>query len=348
MTANHTSRAAALTDTIMEQAQVYASAWSLIDGPFDHGNALATAEHEKAELHNLVGKTVETLEQHAAARVRPSILDAADVLRDAVQANSMLAIGIVHGITSLASGKPIAPLSLEGLRRAILTPRAIVRDQDGMLSHPAVPYLDEDVNYETFFAAFGIEAAFIHMENDVDGDTYDRYFASNNANCSFWTPSAPTGDGWLLIEIYDTEDGPVALYVREKKSESIRDRSKREAGEGAATTNAVRDVLSERDRQIEQEGHSREDDDIYNDQGQLSYAAAGLAVLASNAATDVVCGLTGGLTYADDCIGSPDPWPHGWQYKPATPRRNLVKAAAMIVAEIERIDRATASAGDAS
>ena len=46
MTANHTSRAAALTDTIMEQAQVYASAWSLIDGPFDHGNALATAEHE--------------------------------------------------------------------------------------------------------------------------------------------------------------------------------------------------------------------------------------------------------------------------------------------------------------
>ena len=85
------------------------------------------------------------------------------------------------------------------------------------------------MNYETFFAAFGIDAAFIHMENDVAGDTYDRYFASNSANCSMWTPSAP-GDGWLLLEIYDTEDGPVALYVREKKPESMRERWKRENG----------------------------------------------------------------------------------------------------------------------
>ncbi|VWB69817.1 hypothetical protein [Burkholderia lata] len=168
------------------------------------------------------------------AAARPSLLDAADVLRDAVQANSMFAIGIVHGIASLASGKAAAPPSLEGLRRAIFTPRTVARDQDGMLSHPAVPYLDEDVNYETFFAAFGIEAAFIHMENDVDCDTYDQYFASNSANCSAWTPSAPAGDGWLLLEIYDTEDGPVALYVREKKRESMRERLKREDAEQCA------------------------------------------------------------------------------------------------------------------
>ncbi|WP_230942713.1 hypothetical protein [Burkholderia cepacia] len=127
-----------------------------------------------------------------------------------------------------------APASLEGLRCAILTPREILRDQDGMLSHPAVPYLDEDVNYETFFAAFGIESAFVHMENDVDCDTYDQYFASNSANCSFWTPSAPSGDGWLLLEIYDTEDGPVALYVREKKRESMRERLKRKDAEQCA------------------------------------------------------------------------------------------------------------------
>ncbi|MBR7929443.1 hypothetical protein [Burkholderia ambifaria] len=126
------------------------------------------------------------------------------------------------------------PVSLEGLRAAILTPRPIVRDEDGMLSHPAVPYLDEDVNYHTFFAAFGIESAFIHMENDVDCDTYDQYFASNSANCSFWTPSAPAGDGWLLLEIYDTEDGPVALFVREKKRESNRERWKREEQEARA------------------------------------------------------------------------------------------------------------------
>ncbi|NTZ82244.1 hypothetical protein FCJ61_04220 [Burkholderia metallica] len=139
-------------------------------------------------------------------------------------------------MTTADTPRAAAPADLEGLRRAVLTPRAIVRDQDGMLSHPAVPYLDEDVNYETFFAAFGIESVFVHMENDVDCDTYDKYFASNSANCSFWTPSAPAGDGWLLLEIYDTEDGPVALFVREKKVESMRARLKREAAEHTAAS----------------------------------------------------------------------------------------------------------------
>lgn len=159
--------------------------------------------------------------------------------RAASPANILALLARLEHAESALAASPVeqheaAPASLEGLRRAILTPRAILRDEDGMLSHPAVPYLDEDVNYETFFAAFGIESAFIHMENDVDCDTYDQYFASNSANCSFWTPSAPAGDGWLLLEIYDTEDGPVALYVREKKPESMRERWKREKQEHLA------------------------------------------------------------------------------------------------------------------
>jgi hypothetical protein len=43
-------------------------------------------------------------------------------------------------------------------------------------------------------------------------------------------------------------------------------------------------------------------------------------------------------------------WPGGWDwswFKPTTPRRDLVKAGALIVAEIERLDRTTpAPAGD--
>jgi len=38
----------------------------------------------------------------------------------------------------------------------------------------------------------------------------------------------------------------------------------------------------------------------------------------------------------------PDVWPWGgFTWKPTTPRRDLVKAAALILAEIERLDRAT-------
>lgn len=41
-------------DSIMEQAQVFASAWSLIDGPFDQGNALENAEEAKTELREML------------------------------------------------------------------------------------------------------------------------------------------------------------------------------------------------------------------------------------------------------------------------------------------------------
>jgi hypothetical protein len=70
-------------------------------------------------------------------------------------------------------------------------------------------------------------------------------------------------------------------------------------------------------------------------------AACGYASRASDAAQDIRHGLTGGLTYDDVYIGAPEPefWPHGWEFKAATPRRMLVKAGALILAEIERIDR---------
>ncbi|WP_368735410.1 host nuclease inhibitor protein [Metapseudomonas otitidis] len=41
-------------ETIMEQAQVYASAWSLVGGPFDSGNQLQIAEEEKETLHEML------------------------------------------------------------------------------------------------------------------------------------------------------------------------------------------------------------------------------------------------------------------------------------------------------
>ncbi|SEI21413.1 hypothetical protein [Pseudomonas asplenii] len=41
-------------DSIMEQAQVFASAWALVGGPFDKGNALENAEDEKIQLHDML------------------------------------------------------------------------------------------------------------------------------------------------------------------------------------------------------------------------------------------------------------------------------------------------------
>lgn len=41
-------------ETIMDQAQVFASAWSLVGGPFDRGNQIQVAEQEKEALHEML------------------------------------------------------------------------------------------------------------------------------------------------------------------------------------------------------------------------------------------------------------------------------------------------------
>jgi hypothetical protein len=108
-------------------------------------------------------------------------------------------------------------------------------------------------------------------------------------------------------------------------------------------TKAAEDVLQERARQITAEGWTPEHDD-----GALSMAAAGYALEASDAILNAAHELDApGEPHIEDTqpTGGPPPnvWPHGWQFKPAPPRRMLVKAGALILAEIERLDRAPGS-----
>ena len=63
---------------IMEQAQVFASAWSLVGGRFDTGNALDDAEDAKAELRTMV----RSLADLAAQSVRPITLAAQQAERE--------------------------------------------------------------------------------------------------------------------------------------------------------------------------------------------------------------------------------------------------------------------------
>lgn len=91
------------------------------------------------------------------------------------------------------------------------------------------------------------------------------------------------------------------------------------------STAAARDVLAERGRQVEAEGWTPEHDDKHGN-GEMALAAG---CYAANA---------GGAAWADE-VPSFFPWTQAW-WKPTTPRRDLVKAGALILAEIERIDRA--------
>lgn len=100
-----------------------------------------------------------------------------------------------------------------------------------------------------------------------------------------------------------------------------------------ARQTVLEDIATERRRQIEAEGWLPAHDDLH-DAGKLASAAACYAAVSSSLIMDYP-------------TGEPPPawpWADEW-WKPTTPRRNLVKAAALIVAEIERIDRRTEAAG---
>ncbi|MBP0634890.1 hypothetical protein [Cupriavidus sp. AcVe19-6a] len=89
-------------------------------------------------------------------------------------------------------------------------------------------------------------------------------------------------------------------------------------------TAAERDVLAERRRHLDVEGLSPKRDDAYV-RGELAFAAAAYAMPTSCHA---------------------ETWPYWWPWSPqwwkpqGGYRRNLVKAGALILAEIERLDRA--------
>jgi len=91
---------------------------------------------------------------------------------------------------------------------------------------------------------------------------------------------------------------------------------------------AARDVLAERRRQVDGEGFGVEHDDI-NAFGEIA-VAAGCYALAAHAQP--------AATPESPLIHNYWPWNFQW-WKPSTPRRNLVKAGALILAEIERLDR---------
>lgn len=98
-------------------------------------------------------------------------------------------------------------------------------------------------------------------------------------------------------------------------------------------TKAECDVLDERRRQQEVEGWTPEHDDQHNN-GEMP-RAAGLYAISAGFATKYLDGETKTCPVPDGW-----PWAGAW-WKPANARRDLVKAGALILAEIERMDRLT-------
>lgn len=100
---------------------------------------------------------------------------------------------------------------------------------------------------------------------------------------------------------------------------------------------AAQDVLDERRRQTELEGWTAEHDDQHA-AGELAQAAACYALGAATDAPDRHVMDHFGREGTPYAVHSLWPWDASW-HKPTNRRRDLIKAGALILAEIERLDR---------
>ncbi|MFG8423228.1 hypothetical protein ACEOSX_29975 [Pseudomonas aeruginosa] len=160
-------------------------------------------------------------------------------------------------------------------------------------------------------------------------------------------------EGWMLVEcgIWTQEqvDEMQKTVARFRNSELVDDRALAmavaDAGQckapeislaellaaapGKEVPQAWIDVQAERRRQVEAEGWTPEHDDEHS-HGQMARAAACYALAGSSDPNDGTAALLVSLAW---------PWDQQW-WKPTSARRDLVKACALALAEIERLDRA--------
>lgn len=133
---------------------------------------------------------------------------------------------------------------------------------------------------------------------------------------------------WLRLAHIICADAGIPPGRIDDRLEALRD--KLEADRAPATSAAALDVLAERRRQIEKEGWTPEGDDRHRS-GEMAQAAACYAIKSA--------GLSAPAKFW--------PWSVHW-FKGSDPRRCLVKAGALILAEIERLDRKTPAANGAA
>lgn len=139
--------------------------------------------------------------------------------------------------------------------------------------------------------------------------------------------------------------------IRELEAILAEDGGKRSvmlAPDGSVFTvpNVIREIADERERQVTAEGWTPDHDDQHSG-GTMAKAASCYALCAG-----VGLAITDGAEehydfpsagYMSAAVPRPPwPWTDEW-WKPKDPRRDMIRAAALLVAEIERIDRATAA-----
>ncbi|CAG9195708.1 hypothetical protein PSP6_160091 [Paraburkholderia tropica] len=158
---------------------------------------------------------------------------------------------------------------------------------------------------------------------------FDAYVLLHNGR---WTGIGclASGDHFEASERWQDEQGEFIEHLGPAVTHWMQMPLKPGTANRERLTAAARDVLAERTRQVSEEGWTPAHDDQHS-AGEMARAASQYAL---NAAVPLRTGKRFMPAFW--------PWDPAW-WKPTTPRRDLIKAGALILAEIERLDRAHAS-----
>ena len=166
------------------------------------------------------------------------------------------------------------------------------------------------------------------IEEELEDLRTARLRRFSNEECWIYQEGEDNHLGSLVCPVVISA-GNFRRAVREQAQFAMEKRSSR----------AATDVLAERQRQIDVEGWTAEHDDGY-DSGELAGAASCYAAHVNGRQWVFP-------NSPDDYQAEPTPdywpWDADW-WKPKSPRQDLVRAAALLLAEIERLDRAAAAA----
>lgn len=172
-------------------------------------------------------------------------------------------------------------------------------------------------------------------QNCPDGAN-DRKFADAEYRPVYALPTAPVDlrsleDHVLADFTHLTENQSLSgLYLVKRIKERFASFALSAQVQNVADSPAIKAIAAERARQIEVEGWTPEHDDAHA-KGELLLAAKAYFAHATDRALSLPDGERAGIPFVW-------PWDKKW-WKPKTPRKDLIRAGALALAEIERIKR---------
>ncbi|MDN0109418.1 hypothetical protein [Yersinia mollaretii] len=101
-----------------------------------------------------------------------------------------------------------------------ITAVPVERDSNGFWTHPDffVPANGNEFGVEGEFYAWKalnrVTGAMGWMEDEENAEELQAEYDSINFSVSKWNPTPPYGDGWFMVSIHETDDGPVCYWLR--------------------------------------------------------------------------------------------------------------------------------------